>query len=74
MADTQLEMTEKRLLAYYDAEISVLSGQSYTIGSKTLTRANLNEIRRAIKELENQIVSLNKNGKRIMKRVIPRDL
>ena len=51
-------MTEKkkrlimRLNAYYNAEMAVLTGQSYQIGTKRLTRADLSEIRKAIGELE----------------------
>lgn len=36
---------------YYEAEKAVLSGQSYTIGNRTLTRANLTTIRDAIDRL-----------------------
>ena len=39
-----------RLRMYLDAERAVLSGQSYQIGNRQLTRANLSEIRKAIVE------------------------
>jgi len=38
----------ERLRMYLEAERAVLSGQSYTIGNMTLTRANLSSIRAAI--------------------------
>ncbi|WP_297968474.1 DUF6148 family protein [uncultured Anaerovibrio sp.] len=38
----------ERLRMYLEAEKAVLSGQSYTIGNMTLTRANLSSIRAAI--------------------------
>ena len=41
----------KRLAMYLEAEKTVLTGQSYTIGNRTLTRANLKEIRKAIDDL-----------------------
>ena len=41
----------RRLAMYLEAEKAVLSGQSYTIGNRTLTRANLATIRNAIDEL-----------------------
>ncbi len=34
----------ERLNLYLDAETKVLAGQSYSIGGRTLTRANLKEI------------------------------
>ena len=42
------QMNNERLRNYYAAERAVLSGQSYTVGNRTLTRANLAEIRAAI--------------------------
>nr|WP_304098013.1 DUF6148 family protein [Mitsuokella multacida] len=41
----------KRLKMYLEAEKAILSGQSYTIGTHSLTRANLSEVRAAIDEL-----------------------
>ena len=51
---TALERYKKRLEQYYAAEEAILSGaQSYKVGSRSLTRANLNEIADMIKYLEN---------------------
>ena len=78
MASERLIKTESRLNAYYDAEVAVLSGQSYTIGSRQLTRANLAEIRQAINELEKQVDELkNKEagaGNRKAYRITLRDV
>lgn len=41
-------IAEARLTEYLAAETKVLSGQSYTIGGRQLTRANLSEIREGI--------------------------
>ncbi len=41
----------ERLKMYLEAERAVLSGQSYTIGTRTLTRANLETIRQEIDNL-----------------------
>lgn len=41
----------ERLKMYLEAERAVLTGQSYTIGNRTLTRANLSTIRAAIDSL-----------------------
>lgn len=41
----------ERLKMYLEAERAVLTGQSYTIGNMTLTRANLSTIRATIDSL-----------------------
>lgn len=73
MANQKLEMKKKRLQQYYDAEEKILRGQSYTIGSRQLTRANLVYVQNKIKELETEIEALEKRGntKRRSARVIP---
>lgn len=45
------EIQNERLKMYLEAERRVLCGQSYTIGNRQLTRANLAEIRKAIDDL-----------------------
>lgn len=40
-----------RLQRYLEAEEAILTGQSYTIGNRTLTRANLNEVQKIIDDL-----------------------
>lgn len=52
MATNRLEILKKRLDMYLKAEEAILSGaQSYTIGSRTLTRGDLAQIRTVIKDL-----------------------
>lgn len=53
------QMNNERLRNYYAAERAVLSGQSYTVGNHTLTRANLAEIRAAIDDLLSAGASLD---------------
>lgn len=75
----ELDVVNKRLALYLEAESKILEGaQSYTIGSKTLERANLKEVREMIdnlilkkKELE---LKLKCNGFRRSYRVVIRDL
>lgn len=75
----ELETVNKRLELYRDAEVKILEGaQSYTIGSKSLQRANLKEIREMIdsltlkrRELE---LKLKGQGLRKSYRVVIRDL
>lgn len=55
----RLTRCKNRLEMYYQAEESILGGaQSYSVGSRSLTRANLSEIAAKIKELEKEKVNL----------------
>ncbi len=74
-ANTVLEIKKNRLKLYYEAEEKVLNSQSYTLGSKTLTRADLTSIQSMIKKLEGEIASLEQYGttKRRSVRIVPID-
>lgn len=67
---------QNRLELYYECEEQILAGQSFTIGSRSLTRANLSEVTSMIKKLEDEIAAIDANGtiKRKVARIIPRDL
>ena len=75
---TTLERYKKRLEQYYEAEEAILSGaQSYKVGSRSLTRANLNEIADMIKYLENRVAAeqsaSNGKGRNKVTGIVPRD-
>lgn len=75
----RLESYKKRYDLYLKAEAAILEGaQSYTIGSRTLTRADLAEIRKMISTIEDGIDELeaevNGGSRRKCIRVIPRDV
>ncbi len=74
-ANAVLEIKKNRLNLYYEAEEKVLNSQSYTLGSKTLTRADLTSIQNMIKKLEGEIASLEQYGtmKRRSVRIVPVD-
>ena len=78
MAMSLLERTQQRLELYYEAEKAILAGQAYTIGSRSLTRANLAWVRSQINDLESKLQSLQSaaagKGRRKAFRVTPRDL
>lgn len=73
----RLNRAKERLNAYYEAELKVLAGQEYRMGTKSLTRADLGEIRRAIANLEDLVVELESQaagkGRRKVFGIIPRD-
>lgn len=66
--------TETRLSQYIQAERAITSGaQEYSIGNRSLTRADLRFIAKQIIALNTQLNTLN-NGNRIrMQRIVPRD-
>lgn len=79
MMINRLEEYKRRLQLYYEAEEAILGGaQSYSIGSRNLTRANLTEVRRTIDELINKIAieEARAKGKGKMKVLggVPRDV
>ena len=68
-----LEQAQTMLDAYLAAENAVLSGQSYTMGSRTLTRANIEFIRKGRQEWEQKVNSLSGIGSVRVRPVIFRD-
>lgn len=66
---------KRRLDLYLAAEEKVLEGQAYTMGTRSLTRADLSEIKSEIKELESKIYALETRGttKRKVARIVPCD-
>lgn len=63
----------ERLELYYEAERKVLRGQSYTLGNRQLTRANLAEIHKVIKELESELEQMAGRSRGFSKRVVFHD-
>lgn len=70
-----LERARIHLNAWLDAELTVTKGQSYTIGNRTLTRANLSEITKQVERWETKVEQLASKGssKRRTARFVPRD-
>lgn len=70
----KISRLESRLTLYVNAETAILNGaQSYSIGDRTLTRANLRNIQETIEKIENELISLGGGGKVRVQRVVPRD-
>lgn len=53
---TRLDILNERLRMYYEAERSILQGQSYSMEGLTLTRANLDTVRKTIADIESEII------------------
>lgn len=75
---TRLERLKQRLEMYYQAEEAILGGaQSYQIGTRQLTRANLSQIKEMIEYLEREVAieqsKANGKGRNKVFGIIPRD-
>lgn len=78
MAAITLEIAKEHLDIWLEAEKAVALGQSYTIGSRSLTRANLSEIRKSIQYWKDTVIALEnanmQKGRNRITRVVPRDI
>ena len=78
MAAITLETAKKHLEMWLEAESEGAINQSYTIGGKSFTRANLGEIRKQIEYWSNKVQALEniakRKGRNRVYRVVPRDL
>lgn len=72
-----LEEARKNLNIWLKAERAIAMAQSYAIGGRSLTRANLAEVAKRITYWENKVAELEMAAKgkrkRRMKQFIPRD-
>ena len=77
-----LETAQKHLDTWLEAELSISTGQSYTMagtnGSRTLTRANLTEVRNSIeywnKKVEEAKAASKGRARSRIYRAVPRDV
>lgn len=69
-----LQTAKKHLQAWLDAELAVSTGQSYRIGTRQITRADLSEIRKQINYWRKEVARLEGRGTRRVFRAVPRDL
>lgn len=69
-----LERAKKRLELYYRAEEAILTGQEYSIGTRKLRRADLEDVQSMISSLESKVKSLEAGGKNRVVRAVPLDI
>ena len=78
MSGYSLATAQQHLQAWLNAELAVTAAQSYTIGTRSLSKANLGEIREQIKFWQNEIARLENveksKGRNRAYRFVPRDL
>ena len=75
MSGITLDEAKESLRLWLEAERAVATGQSYKIGSRSLTRANLSDIAARITYWRNEVAKLEsgRTGARVL-RGVPRDL
>jgi putative hemolysin len=74
MAAITLIQAQQHLQIWLEAEEAVATSQSYRIGTRSLTRADLKEIRNQIIFWKGLIDQLQRKGRNRVKRAVPRDL
>lgn len=78
MAGITLKIARTHLNAWLTAELEVTTHQSYTIGSRSLTKADLADIREQIKYWDGKVSELEniekRGGRNRVFRAVPRDL
>ena len=62
MAGYSLAQAQAHLDAWLAADLAVAQGQSYTIGTRTLTRANVVEVRNNVMHWQRQVQILSRGG------------
>lgn len=69
-----IDEARANLQMWLEAEKAVATGQSYKIGTRSLTRANLSDITERIQFWRNEIAKLEsgRNGAKVL-RAVPRD-
>lgn len=65
MAGITLTQAETQLALWYAADAAVATGQAYTIGGRSLTRANAREIRENLTYWDNKVQRLTRGGLRV---------
>lgn len=73
MSAITLQEAKQMLQKYIAAEQAVLKNQSYTIGTRTFTRANLTSIRNGRIEWQNIVKQLSGKGGMKVRRIVFRD-
>lgn len=75
---SEIEIARHHLNAWLEAELELTTHQSYKIGSRSLTKADLGQIRKQIEFWQNRVAKLEnaekRGGRNRVVRVVPRDL
>jgi U3 small nucleolar ribonucleoprotein component len=77
MAGITLKQADAHLQAWLKAELEITTSQSYKIGTRSLTRADLAQVREQVKFWQNKVNELQnaekRGGRNRVYRAVPRD-
>lgn len=65
-----IELLKARLRRYLEAEAAILRGAEYQLENRRLRRPDLNAVRAAISDLQDEIAMLEKSGGRVRRIVL----
>ena len=74
MAEWTIYEAKKHLQAWLEADLALATVKEYTIGTRRLTRANVQEVKDRINFWRNEVARLENRPRRRAYRVIPRDI
>lgn len=75
MSGITLQEAQRHLAIWLEAEREIAISQNYRIGTRTLTRADLGQVREQVKFWEKKVQQLdNRKGRNRIYRCVPRDL
>ncbi|NIO84656.1 MAG: hypothetical protein GTN53_29430 [Candidatus Aminicenantes bacterium] len=74
MAGITKEEAQVLLDLWIEADKMVATGQSYSIGGRSLTRADADTITKKIKFYQDLVIALNRGGSATVRRIVPRDI
>jgi len=74
MAEITLAVAQENLTAWIAADKAVASGQDYTIGGRSLRRADARVITDKIKFWQGQVNAISRSGSLNVRQAIPRDI
>lgn len=68
-----LEVAQKHLEDWMEAELEITTHQSYRLGNETLTMADLDAVRRNIDYWNAKVTALKRGGRTRFYRAVPND-
>lgn len=70
MAGITLAQAQQQLQAWIEASLAIASGQAYSIGGRSLTRANLPEVNKSIDKWDAKVKELSRGSGGIRVRAV----
>ena len=71
--EQEIQRAKEMVAGWIEAEKAIMTGQSYKIGNKTLTRADLRAVRESIKYWQDEVDRFDKRSRIRVQQIVPRD-